>query len=147
MVPGPRIDLQVGDHVEITLTNDLPMGTDIHMHGIDLPNDQDGVAPITQDLITSGQTSTYRFTATEAAIGMYHAHAHGETEIPNGLFGTMYIGDIPAPAGRTISGITIPADLTIAQDVPMVLNDAGVIGLTLNAKSFPATAPLGGEQR
>ncbi len=142
MVPGPRIDLQVGDRVEITLTNNLPMGTDIHMHGIDLPNDQDGVAPITQDLITSGQTFTYRFTATEPAIGMYHAHAHGETEIPNGLFGTMYIGDIPAPAGRTISGITIPADLAIAHDVPMVLNDAGVIGLTLNAKSFPATAPL-----
>ncbi len=78
---------------------------------------------------------------------MYHAHAHGETEIPNGLFGTMYIGDIPAPAGRTISGITIPADLAIAHDVPMVLNDAGVIGLTLNGKSFPATAPLVGEQR
>jgi FtsP/CotA-like multicopper oxidase with cupredoxin domain len=142
MVPGPRIDLQVGDKVEVTLTNQLPMGTDIHMHGIDLPNDQDGVAPITQHLVTAGQTYTYRFTATEAAIGMYHAHAHGDTQIPNGLFGTMYVGDIPAPAGRTISGIPIPADLTIAQDVPMVLNDAGVIGLTLNAKSFPATAPL-----
>ena len=24
----------------------------------------------------------------------------------------------------------------------MVLNDAGVIGLTLNGKSFPATAPI-----
>ena len=142
MVPGPRINLQVGDKVEIELTNDLPLGTDIHMHGIALPNDQDGVAPITQDLVATGQTHTYTFTATEPAIGMYHAHAHGDTEIPNGLFGTMYIGDIPAPAGRTISGITVPADLTIAQDIPMVLNDAGTIGLTLNAKSFPATAPL-----
>jgi plastocyanin len=141
-VPGPRIDVAVGDTVEIELTNELPMGTDIHMHGIDLPNDQDGVAPITQDLVGTGETYTYRFTATEPAIGMYHAHAHGDKAIPNGLFGTMYIGTIAPPAGRTVSGIEIPADLTIAQDIPMVVNDAGTIGLTLNGKSFPATAPL-----
>ena len=141
-VPGPRIDVAVGDTVELELTNELPIGTDIHMHGIDLPNDQDGVAPITQDLVASGETFTYRFTATEPAIGMYHAHAHGDQAIPNGLFGTMYVGEIAPPAGRTVSGIEIPADLTIAQDIPMVVNDAGTIGLTLNGKSFPATAPL-----
>ena len=145
-VPGPRIDVEVGDIVELHLTNELPLGTDIHMHGIDLPNDQDGVAPITQDLVTSGQEHTYRFTATEPAIGMYHAHAHGDKAIPNGLFGAMYVGTIAPPAGKTVSGIEIPADLTIAQDIPMIVNDAGVIGLTLNGKSFPATAPLVLEQ-
>jgi manganese oxidase len=142
MVPGPRIDLDVGDKVEVEFTNDLPIGTDIHWHGIDVPNDQDGVSPITQDLVTSGQTYTYRFTVTEAGIGMYHAHAHADVAVPNGLFGAMYIGDVPAPAGKTVSGITIPADLEVAQDLPMVLNDAGVIGLSLDGKSFPATAPI-----
>ena len=142
IVPGPRIDLDVGDRVEVQITNDLPIGTDIHWHGIDVPSDQDGVAPITQELVRSGETYMYRFTVTEAAIGMYHAHAHGDKSIPNGLFGTMYVGDVPAPAGRTVSGIEIPADLTIAQDIPMVVNDAGVIGLSLNGKSFPATAPV-----
>src|SRR5690606_9933245 len=137
-----RLDLEVGDTVEIELTNELPLGTDIHWHGIDVPFDQDGVAPITQDLVANGQTFTYRFTTTEAAIGMYHAHAHGHEAVPNGLFGTMYVGDLPLPAGRTISGLPIPADLQLAQDVPMVLNDAGVIGLSLDGKSFPATAPL-----
>ena len=38
MVPGPRIDLDVGDEVEVEITNDLPIGTDIHWHGIgDVP--------------------------------------------------------------------------------------------------------------
>jgi FtsP/CotA-like multicopper oxidase with cupredoxin domain len=73
---------------------------------------------------------------------MYHAHAHADVAVPNGLFGTMYIGDVPAPAGRAVSGIEVPADLEIAQDLPMVLNDAGVIGLSLDGKSFPATAPI-----
>jgi manganese oxidase len=142
MVPGPRIDLDVGDKVEVQITNELPIGTDIHWHGIDVPNDQDGVSPITQDLVTSGETYTYGFTVTEPAIGMYHAHAHAHEAVPNGLFGTMYVGDVGAPAGRTVSGIDIPADLEIAQDLPMVLNDAGVIGLSLDGKSFPATTPI-----
>jgi uncharacterized cupredoxin-like copper-binding protein len=142
MVPGPRIDVGVGDTVEVQITNELPVGTDIHWHGIDVPNDQDGVSPITQELVASGETYTYRFTTTEAAIGMYHAHAHAQEAVPNGLFGTFYVGDVGAPAATTISGIPVPADLTIAQDIPMVLNDAGAIGLSLNAKSFPATAPV-----
>ena len=100
MVPGPRIDLEVGDAVEVEITNDLPIGTDIHWHGIDVPNDQDGVSPITQDLVATGETYTYRFTVTEPAIGMYHAHAHAHESVPNGLFGTMYVGDVPSPAGR-----------------------------------------------
>ena len=37
---------------------------------------------------------------------------------------------------------TIPDDVKIVQEIPMVLNDAGVIGLSLNGKSFPATAPV-----
>jgi len=141
-VPGPRIDLAVGDTVEVQITNELPVGTDIHWHGIDIPNDQDGVAPITQTIVATGETYTYRFTAQEPAIGMYHAHVHGDQAVPNGLFGTMYVGDVPVPAGRTISGIEVPADLPIAEDIPMVLNDAGAIGLSLNGKSFPATEPL-----
>jgi uncharacterized cupredoxin-like copper-binding protein len=142
IVPGPRIDVEVGDSVEVELTNELPLGTDIHWHGIDVPNDQDGVAPITQDLIAPGDTYTYRFTTTEAGIGMYHAHAHGHVAVPNGMFATIYVGDVEFPKGTTISGIEIPEDVELAQDIPMVLNDAGVIGLTLDGKSFPATAPI-----
>ena len=48
----------------------------------------------------------------------------------------------PVHSGQTISGITIPEDLEPAVEIPMVLNDAGVIGLSLNGKSFPATEPL-----
>jgi uncharacterized cupredoxin-like copper-binding protein len=142
IVPGPRINVEVGDTVEFELTNNLPIGTDIHWHGIDVPNEMDGVAPITQELVTTGETFTYRFTVTEPAIGMYHAHAHGHAAIPNGLFGTFYAGTVGDVAGTTISGIDVPNDLTIAQDLPMVVNDAGVIGLTLNGKSFPATEPV-----
>ncbi|HSO49218.1 MAG TPA: multicopper oxidase domain-containing protein, partial [Acidimicrobiia bacterium] len=125
--------------------NQLPMGTDIHWHGVKVPNSMDGVAPLTQPLVESGETFVYEFTALEPAIAMYHAHHHGQMQVPNGLFGTFIIGDTPVPRGQTISGVEIPEDLEIAHEIPMVLNDAGVIGLTLNAKSFPATEPYVGK--
>ena len=142
LVPGPMIKLEVGDLVRVHLQNDLPMGTDIHWHGIRTPNDMDGVSPITQDLIRSGEEFTYEFVAEKPAVGMYHAHHHGHVQIPNGMFAVMLIGEMPLPRGETISGTTIPEDLVVAQEFPMVLNDAGVIGFSLNGKSFPATAPI-----
>jgi FtsP/CotA-like multicopper oxidase with cupredoxin domain len=145
MVPGPLIRVDLGDEVRIILNNQLPMGTDIHWHGIQTPNNMDGVAPLTQPLIKSGETFVYEFEAINPAIGMYHAHHHGHVQIVNGMFGVFIIGDTPLPLGQTISGITIPEDLEVAHEIPMVLNDAGVIGLSLNGKSFPATEPYVGK--
>ncbi len=146
IVPGPWIKVDVGDKVEVHIQNDLPMGTDIHWHGIRTPNAMDGVAPFTQDLISSGDDFLYAFTAEKKAVGMYHAHHHGQMQVPNGLFAAFQIGDLDLPRGRTISGVTIPQDLVVADEIPMVLNDAGVIGLSLNGKSFPATEPYAVKQ-
>jgi FtsP/CotA-like multicopper oxidase with cupredoxin domain len=140
-VPGPWIRVDVGDMVEIHVTNETPMATDVHWHGISVPNEMDGVSPYTQDPIAPGETFVYSFEAESQAIGMYHAHLHGQISVPNGMFAAFTIGDTPLPYGRTISGIEIPEDLVPAREIPMVLNDAGTIGLTLNAKSFPATEP------
>ena len=143
IVPGPRINVEVGDDGRVassrTTCRSAPTST--------------GTASTSPTRWTASRRSprtswrpattfTYRFTVTEPAIGMYHAHAHGHVAIPNGLFGTFYAGTVGDVAGTTISGIDVPADLEIAQDIPMVVNDAGVIGLTLNGKSFPATEPV-----
>jgi uncharacterized cupredoxin-like copper-binding protein len=142
MVPGPKIQVDVGDKVRVIVHNETPMGTDIHWHGIMVPNEQDGVSPFTQDPIASGESFTYEFTVDEPAIAMYHAHLHSQVSVPNGMFAAFVVGENPIPYGETVSGVTIPEDLELAVDMPMVLNDAGVIGLTLNGKSFPGTAPL-----
>lgn len=142
-VPGPWIKVDVGDRLRIRVTNNLPMATDVHWHGIDVPNEMDGVAPYTQEAIApNGGTFTYEFTAERQALGIYHAHLHGQMQVPNGMFAQFQIGDVPLPTGRTISGVTLPDQIDLAHELPMVVNDAGVIGLSLNGKSFPATEPL-----
>ena len=144
-VPGPEIRVDVGDNVRVVVENELPMGTDVHWHGVRVPNDQDGVAPLTQDLIQPGEEFVYEFEATEPAIGMYHPHHHGQMKLPNGMFGAFIVGEIgedhPLPSGE-IGGREVPEDIEIVKEIPMVLNDAGSIGLSLNGKSFPATEPI-----
>ncbi|MEP1125337.1 MAG: multicopper oxidase domain-containing protein [Ilumatobacter sp.] len=141
-VPGPRINVGVGDKVQVEFTNLTPMGSDIHWHGIHTPNDQDGVSPYTQDPVATGETYLYEFVAEDPAIGMYHAHLHSQTSVINGMFAAFQIGETPLPYGETISGVTIPEDVVPQFDKPLVLNDAGTIGLSLNGKSFPATEPI-----
>jgi FtsP/CotA-like multicopper oxidase with cupredoxin domain len=145
VVPAPQIRVDVGDRVRVVVDNQLPMGTDIHWHGVKVPNSMDGVAPITQRLIEPGDTFVYEYVAQEPMVAMYHAHHHGQMQVPNGMFGTFMVGEVPMPLGQTISGVEIPADLVVSQEIPMVLNDAGVIGFSLNGKSFPATQPYTGK--
>ena len=142
IVPGPMIKVDVGDTVRVIFNNETPMASDIHWHGLPVPNDQDGVSPYTQDMVKSGDSFTYEFTLEQPMIAMYHAHMHSQISVPNGMFAAFIVGENPIPRGQTISGITIPEDLVLAEEIPMVVNDAGVIGLTLNGKSFPATAPM-----
>ena len=41
-VPGPMIEADVGDTIEVRLINNLPQATTIHWHGIRLPAEMDG---------------------------------------------------------------------------------------------------------
>ena len=135
-VPAPSIHVEVGDKVQLVLTNDLPVATTIHLHGIRVPNAMDGVPPYTQPAVAPGETFTYEFEAVEPAVGIYHSH-DGAEQVLNGVFGAFTIGEMPVPDVLLEQGFAAEPD----QEINMILNDAGTIGLTLNGKSFPATEP------
>jgi FtsP/CotA-like multicopper oxidase with cupredoxin domain len=129
-VPGPQIRVREGDRVRVNLTNKLPESTAIHFHGLELPNDQDGVPFITQPPVKSGESYTYEFTVPNAGSHMYHSHHNAAVQVGQGLLGAFIVEPrSPLPAHR--------ADV----DYVMVLND-GSHGYTLNGKGFPATEPL-----
>ena len=140
-VPGPQLRANVGDKIKIVVKNDLPESTSLHLHGIRVPNSMDGVDPLTQDVIKPGATFVYEFTAKEPAVGMYHSHHNGQVQIPNGLAGSLIIGDWKKSVMDKFASKIGDANNKLDQEVVMVLNDAGTIGLSLNGKSFPATAP------
>ncbi len=142
MVPAPMIKVDVGDRIRVLFRNELPVNQDIHWHGIEVPFAMDGVAPITQEPVLPGGDFTYEFTLDKPYQGMYHPHLHGQMTLPNGMFGVIQAGPTPVVSNRTISGVQVPGNVAPTVDMPMVLNDAGVIGYSLNGKSFPATDPI-----
>jgi manganese oxidase len=130
--PGPTIRVNPGDKVKVVLHNELPESTAIHFHGLITPNAMDGVPEITQPPVKPGQTFAYAFTAQlTPAVGMYHSHQDAVKQVPNGLAGAFLVGREP-----------VPAEVTVAQEQIMMVNDSGTIGFSINGKSFPATAPI-----
>jgi uncharacterized cupredoxin-like copper-binding protein len=130
-VPGPTIHVNVGDKVNVVVHNKLPESTVVHFHGLEVPNAMDGVPYITQNPITPGTSFTYSFTAKGPAVGMYHSHFDAAKQVANGLAGALLVGDEPLPTG-----------VAVAQQQIFMLDDSGTLGLTINGKSFPATAPV-----
>ena len=129
-VPGPQIRVREGDRVRLVVKNELSESTAVHFHGVELPNDQDGVPFITQPPIKPGETYTYEFTAPNPGSHMYHSHHNSATQVGLGLLGAFIIEPKnPEPIEK------------VDTDYVFVLND-GAHGYTFNGKSFPATEPI-----
>jgi FtsP/CotA-like multicopper oxidase with cupredoxin domain len=80
-IPGPQIRVKEGDRVRVVLKNELPESTVIHFHGLELPNNQDGVPFITQPPVKPGQLFTYEFTVPNAGSHMYHSHHNAAKQV------------------------------------------------------------------
>jgi manganese oxidase len=130
VVPGPQIRVREGDRVRIVLKNELPESTAIHFHGLQVPNNQDGVPFITQPPIKPGATYTYEFTVPNAGSHMYHSHHNSTKQVGLGLLGAFIV----EPRRKTQWD-------NVDVDYVMVLYD-GAHGYTFNGKSFPATEPI-----
>jgi len=144
-VHGPTIEAVEGDRVRIYVTNQLPAPTAIHWHGIFLPNGMDGVSGLTQKPIDPGDTFKYEFTLKQHGTHMYHSHHDEMTQMALGLMGLFVIHPRnpkgPQPERdfafmlsewKIIPGTSRPD--------PNEMTDFNVF--TLNAKVFPAIAPM-----
>jgi FtsP/CotA-like multicopper oxidase with cupredoxin domain len=129
-VPGPQIRIKEGDRVRIILKNELNESTAIHWHGVEVPNDMDGVPYITQKPVKPGQSFTYEFTTRNSGSHMYHSHHNSTMQVGKGLLGAFII-EPKVPRAIEKSDI----------DYVMIINDSSG-GFTLNGKGFPATEPI-----
>lgn len=122
--PGPEIRVVEGQKVRVNLTNNLPEPTTIHWHGLDVPNDQDGVPGITQPAIQPGETWTYEFVPHRVGTTVYHTHANTAHQLAKGLFGFLII--------EPKEGLDYDREYTLA------LHEIGGY-YTINGHSFPST--------
>ena len=119
-LPGPALEFDEGDLVEVTLRNDLPEDpVTIHWHGIDVPNGEDGVAGVTQDAVAPGEEFTYRFRAEESGSHWYHSHQNGSEQVARGLFGPLVL--------------QTDQDATVDHDLPMLWHEWTAEGRPIGA--------------
>jgi FtsP/CotA-like multicopper oxidase with cupredoxin domain len=122
--PGPEFRVTEGEKVRVNITNNLPEATTVHWHGLDVPNDQDGVPGITQPDIEPGESWTYEFVAERVGTSVYHTHSNTAAQLAKGLFGFFIVEP--------------KADLGYDREYSLALHEiAGAY--TINGKSFPAT--------
>jgi FtsP/CotA-like multicopper oxidase with cupredoxin domain len=89
-VPGPVLEGNVGDVLEVRLTNLLPEPTTIHWHGLRLAPPMDGTEDV-QSAVAPGETFTYRFLLRDAGTFWYHPHFHETTQLEMGLYGALIV--------------------------------------------------------
>ena len=141
-IPGPTIQVNEGDRVRLVVENRLPEPYSMHWHGLEIPNDMDGMPGISQDLIKPGETFTYEFTLKQNGTFFYHSHMAMQEMM--GLIGLFIIHPrrahtprVDRDFGIVLQGWALLPNNTIPNSLAMEFN-----WLTLNGKAGPATTPM-----
>lgn len=95
-IPGPLIRVREASTIFVNFTNETPMATAVHWHGIRLENAFDGVPGITQDPVEPGETFQYRIHFPDAGIYWYHPHHREDVQQELGLAGNLLVDPLAA---------------------------------------------------
>ena len=141
-VPGPTIQVNEGDRVRFVVENRLPEGFSMHWHGLEIPNDMDGMPGISQDLIAPGGKFVYEFTLHQNGTFFYHSHMAMQEMM--GLIGMFVIHPrrphaphVDRDFAIVMQEWAILPNNTIPNTLAMEFN-----WLTFNGKAGPAMTPL-----
>lgn len=133
VVPGPVIMVRQGDKVKVVLHNDLPEPTALHLHGLPVPADMDGVPGVSQAPVKPGETFIYSFTAARAGTYIYHTHFNDLDQLDRGMYGAVVV--------REAHPIAVAHDYPIVLSSWRIKNDAENF-FSINGKAYPQTQPL-----
>ena len=130
-VPGPLIRIRDGDRVRLNVHNELPEATTVHWHGLDVPNEMDGPADVTQEPIEPGESYRYEFDVYQPGTFFYHSHKEPDRQQALGMYGALIVD----PANDQIDEA-----YDYDYDVPILLQE----WLEREGYTFPAMFMEGG---
>lgn len=89
-VPGPVLEFTQGDSVNLFFVNDSPEDHTIHLHGLDVSQDEDGV-PSTSFAVNPDDTVEYNFVAANPGVFLYHCHVLTTLHLTMGMYGMIVV--------------------------------------------------------
>lgn len=114
---GPTLYMRRGEHIEMTVRNDVPEPTIVHWHGLHLPAAADGGPALMFD---PGQTWEPSWDVDQpAATCWYHPHPHNVSGLHayRGLAGGLIVADDESDA------LDLPHEYGV-DDIPVIITDA-----------------------
>jgi manganese oxidase len=141
-IPGPTIQVTEGDRVRLNVENRLPEPFSMHWHGLEIPNEMDGMPGISQDAIPPNGSFAYEFTLKQNGTFFYHSHMAMQEMM--GLIGLFIIHPRRAHTPRVdrdfgiiLQEWALLPNNTIPNSLAMEFN-----WLTINGRAGPATTPM-----
>ncbi len=125
---GPTIEAMSGETVQVLLQNNLSEHTNIHWHGLVLPEDMDGHP---RDVFEAGSSYIYSLPIQQrAGTYWYHPHPHGATakQVFMGLCGMFIVRDSEEMALNLPSGF---------DEIPVIIQDKRFTGAALDYSPTP----------
>ncbi|MCB0185918.1 MAG: multicopper oxidase family protein, partial [Caldilineaceae bacterium] len=147
-VPGPLLEAEAGDTVNITLHNNLSSATAMNISGMRLRPDMTGAAP--------GASTSYSFVAPEPGTYLYEAGLtpNSQHQVAMGLYGALVVRPAGAPtdAYNVTTAFDAEAVVLLSEIDPALNNRANPATFDMrnykprysliNGKSYPDTAEL-----
>lgn len=96
-LPGPVVDMEVGQTLDVWLTNGLSdRETNLHFHGMRTPAALDA-NPLVRPGIDPGRTMLHRFVAQDPGLYWFHPHVFSDEHIELGLQGLVVVREPDEP--------------------------------------------------
>lgn len=114
---GPTIRVKRGTTINYILQNSLSEPTNVHWHGLNVPQSMDGYPT---DLVAAGSSFNYQFQVKQrAGLNWYHPHPDKNTgkQVFMGLAGLFIVNDAEEAA------LSLPAG---AYEMPLVISDKNI---------------------
>jgi len=119
-VPGPLLRLKQGQHLRLTVVNELDEETSLHWHGLLLPFQMDGVPGVSFPGISAGSSFTYDFPIRQS--GTYWYHSHSGLQEMMGQYGPIVIEPAEADAGPAREHVVVLSDHSFIHPAKILRN-------------------------
>jgi FtsP/CotA-like multicopper oxidase with cupredoxin domain len=136
-IPGPTLHVDEGSEVTVQVTNDGPVDTTVHWHGLRLQNRYDGVPHETQEPIPVGGTFSYQLQFPDAGLYWYHPHMREDFAQEMGLYGTIVVE--PADPAYWPA---VDRHLTVTLD-DLLVEDGSIAAFSTAGPTFTAMGRFG----
>ena len=127
-LPGPLLEYETGQDVNLAFSNPSPESHTIHLHGLDVDQANDGV-PTTSFMVVMGGVGEYSFVAPHPGTYLYHCHVTTTLHLTMGMYGMILV--------HHPDGLLYDGGPTFHSNAPLLFSDLEIETNLNSVQSFP----------